>query len=84
VFRYWRLLRLSREEARMLLLDIEWGELRREMSRVEKWRAWAQPKLKLPRGPEPANTVKGIGCGKAILIIGAIIVVCLLGWCLLF
>ncbi len=81
VFNYWRLRRLSRDEARLLLVDTEWSESRRELNRQEKWRVWALPKLKLPSAPEPANDKKGVGCGKAFLIVVGVIFVCFLCWC---
>lgn len=42
-FGYWRLTKLSRDEARMMLLDTSWQEARRELNRQEKWRAWNRP-----------------------------------------
>jgi hypothetical protein len=42
VFWYWRLARLGAAEARMVLLDVQWFESRRELSRQEKWRAWGR------------------------------------------
>ena len=39
-FWYWRLARLTRAEAAMLLLDAGWRDGRRELNRQEKWRAW--------------------------------------------
>jgi hypothetical protein len=41
-FWYWRLARLSGAEARMILLDVQWSESRRELNRQEKWRAWGR------------------------------------------
>ena len=41
-FWYWRLLRLTPDEARMMLLDAGWRESRRELNRLEKWRAWGR------------------------------------------
>ena len=43
VFWYWRLTRLTPEQARMVLLDTEWSESRRELNRQEKWRASRHP-----------------------------------------
>lgn len=37
---YWRLLRLNRDEARMIVLDAGWREGRRELNRQAKWRSW--------------------------------------------
>jgi len=39
-FWYWRLSRLNPGEARLILLDTQWRESRRELNRQEKWRAW--------------------------------------------
>jgi hypothetical protein len=41
-FWYWRLLRLTPVEARMVLFDAGWRESRRELNRIEKWRAWGR------------------------------------------
>lgn len=41
-FWYWRLARMTRDEARMTLLDAGWRETRRELNRQEKWRAWGR------------------------------------------
>jgi hypothetical protein len=51
VFWYWRLTRLGPGEARMVLLDTEWRESRRELNRQEKWRAWGLTR----RRPKPAR-----------------------------
>lgn len=42
LFWYWRLRRLTRDEGRMILQDELWTENRRELSRLETWRAWAK------------------------------------------
>ncbi len=42
----WRLRRLSRDEAGMVLLDAGWDENRRELGRQASWRAWAYGKFK--------------------------------------
>jgi hypothetical protein len=42
IFWYWWLARLSDAEARMILLDVQWNESRRELNRQEKWRAWGR------------------------------------------
>jgi len=81
--RYWRLVRLSRDEARMILLDTEWSDARRELNRQEKWRAWALPKFKLPNAPESIRASK-VGCGKGCLILLFVISACVLFWCVLY
>ncbi len=62
-FWYWHLLRLGRDQARMILVDTQWGEDRREMSRQEKWRGWQKGKiLGKPR--------EKFGCGGWFLALG--------------
>jgi hypothetical protein len=43
VFWYWRLATLNSDEARLMLLDTGWAEVRRELARLETWRAWKRP-----------------------------------------
>ena len=45
VFWYWRLLQLQRDQARMILVDTQWNEDRREFSRQEKWRGRQKGKI---------------------------------------
>ena len=56
-----RLNRLSREEARQLLLDVQWREGRREYARLESWRAAARA-VPVARRPARFRWV-GLGCG---------------------
>jgi hypothetical protein len=44
-FWYWGLLLLGRDQARMIVVDMQWNEDRREMSRQEKWRGWQKGKI---------------------------------------
>lgn len=53
---YWRLHRLTPEEARSSLLDTEWYESRRELNRQEKWRAWAAAKLRPNEALKPIES----------------------------
>ena len=41
----WGLLQLQRDQARMILVDTQWNEDRREMNRQEKWRGHQKGKL---------------------------------------
>lgn len=43
VFWYWRLHRLNADQARLVLIDTGWAEVRREAARQETWRAWGRP-----------------------------------------
>lgn len=63
VFWYWRLLQLQRDQARMILIDTQWGEDRREMNRQEKWRGWQKGAIL------GTNSTK-IGCGGWFLALG--------------
>lgn len=42
-FWYWSLVKLTPDQGQMILLDTQWRDLRREVNRREKWRAWARP-----------------------------------------
>ena len=44
-FWYWGLLLLGRDQARMIVVDVQWNEDRREMNRQEKWRGWQKGKI---------------------------------------
>jgi hypothetical protein len=41
-FWYWHLRTLGPDEAKLILIDTQWSEQRRELNRREKWRAWAK------------------------------------------
>ena len=62
-FWFWRHSTLGREQAKVLLTDIQWAEHRREIDRQEKWRAWMVDKLN--GTAKPAS-----GCGTAFLVVG--------------
>jgi hypothetical protein len=49
VFAYWRLKRISPDEAKMTLLDVSWLETHRERVRVEKWRIWGRKRAESHR-----------------------------------
>jgi hypothetical protein len=61
-FWYWRLHRYTPDEARMVLLDTGWRETRRELARLEAWRAWLRnrrlAKATPTPPPEPVNRSK--------------------------
>ncbi len=44
-FWYWGLLLLGRDQARMIVVDVQWNEDRREMNRQEMWRGWQKGKI---------------------------------------
>jgi len=62
-FWYWGLLLLGRDQARMIVVDVQWSEDRREMSRQEKWRGWQKGRI-LGKAREK------FGCGGWFLAIG--------------
>ena len=80
VFWYWRLARLGPEQARMVLLDAQWREVRPELSRQEKWRAWAAYRGLAPVRPE------GRGCSTYVIgsgvAVGVLALLCMLAFCL--
>jgi hypothetical protein len=81
VFWYWRLARLGPEEARMVLLDAQWRETRPDLSRQEKWRAWAAN-----RGAAPAKPEGKRGCSTYVVAagvaVGVVALLCMLAFCL--
>ena len=82
-FWYWRLARLTRDEARMILLDAEWADNRRELNRQEKWRAWARNrKLKRETRPPPPPAVPRSGCRTWLIFLGVVVGVAVLWFCL--
>jgi hypothetical protein len=62
VFWYWRLARMNRDEARLMLVDGSWATHRRDLNRPEKWRGWMKQKL--------AGTLPKKGCGTYFLVLG--------------
>ncbi len=72
---YLWLLRMNRDEARMVVLDQAWSTARRDYNRPESWRAWQKKKLlgMLPRK----------GCGAWFLVIGVPIILVMIGLFLL-
>lgn len=75
-FWLWRHLALNREQAKMLLQNVQWEEARREIDRQEKWRAWAVAKA---NGTLPARS----GCGTAFLLLGLPAILLVLFWLLM-
>jgi hypothetical protein len=73
-FWYWRLARLSAAEARMMLLDVQWFESRRELNRQEKWRAWGRARSR----PRPAKRRKRRSFLEAAALTFVILIVALL------
>jgi hypothetical protein len=91
VFWYWRLTRLGAGEARMVLLDTQWREARRELNRQEKWRAWGlsrrRPKRaaerRKPTGPRRSFwEALGLTCGMVFVggIVAVVAVIALVRW----
>lgn len=72
-FWFWRHATLGREQAKVLLTDVQWAENRREIDRQESWRAWMVAKQHgtLPR--------RG-GCGTLFLVLGLPAVLVLVYW----
>ena len=62
-FWYWGLLQLRRDQARLILVDTQWAEDRRELDRQEKWRGWQKSRL---LGARRAK----FGCGTVFLAVG--------------
>lgn len=62
-FWFWRHATLGREQAKLLLTDLQWAEHRREIDRQESWRAWMVAKR---NGTLPKRS----GCGTLFLVIG--------------
>ena len=62
-FWYWRLLQLRIDQARMILIDTQWAEDRREFDRQEKWRGWQKGKIL-------GAARKKFGCGGWFLTVG--------------
>ncbi len=75
-FWFWRHSTLGREQAKVLLTDIQWAEHRREIDRQEKWRAWMVDKLN--GTAKPAS-----GCGTAFLVVGLPAILLGLFWLLM-
>lgn len=59
---YLWLLRMNRDEARMVVLDEAWRTSRRDYNRPEAWRGWQKKKL--------LGTLPRKGCGAWFLVIG--------------
>jgi hypothetical protein len=59
---YLWLLRMNRDEARMVVLDEAWKTSRRDYNRPEAWRGWQKKKL--------LGTLPRKGCGAWFLVIG--------------
>ncbi len=75
-FWFWRHHSLGREQAKVLLTDLQWAEHRREIDRQEKWRAWMVDKLN--GTAKPAS-----GCGTAFLVVGLPAILLGLFWLLM-
>ena len=83
VFWQWRLVKLSRDEAEMILLDTVWQETRREVNRQEKWRAAALPRP-TPPTPTVAPTRKSVGCLRPVLWTMGVLVLVVVFWYMVF
>ena len=73
VFWYWRSATLNRDQAKLLLTDMQWQEHRREIDRQEKWRAWMVDKMN-------GTPKRASGCGTAFMVIGLPVILLLLFW----
>jgi len=71
VFWYWHLLQLQRDQARLILVDTQWVEDRRELNRQEKWRGHQKGKI---LGAARAK----FGCGGWFFAIGLPVILLLL------
>ena len=76
VFWFWRHNTLGREQAKLLLMDVQWAEHMREIDRQEKWRAWMVDKLN-------GTTKPRSGCGTAFLVAGLPLILLLAFWLLM-
>jgi len=72
---YLWLLRMNRDEARMVVLDQAWSTARRDYNRPESWRGWQKKKL--------LGTLPRKGCGAWFLMIGVPIILIFIGFLLL-
>jgi hypothetical protein len=72
LFWYWRRLAMSRDEGTLAILDEGWREDRRELARMETWRAWAlyPKKVELRR-----KSLRWMGCLLALVLIVPLAVV---------
>ena len=76
VFWFWRHNTLSREQAKVLLVDVQWAEHLREIDRQEKWRAWMVDKLN-------GTTKPRSGCATAFMVVGLPVILLLVFWLLM-
>ena len=75
-FWFWRHHTLGREQAKMLLTDLQWAEHMREIDRQEKWRAWMVDKLN-------GTTKPRSGCGTLFMVVGLPAILLLVFWLLM-
>lgn len=76
VFWFWRHNTLGREQAKVLLTDVQWAENLREIDRQEKWRAWQVDKLN-------GTTKPRSGWGTAFMAVGLPLILLLVFWLLM-
>ena len=72
---YWWRCTMNREEGGLALTDTGWLENRRELSRMETWRAWA---LNLRKTRERRSGLMGLGCILILVVVVPLILVTLL------
>jgi hypothetical protein len=72
---YLWLLRMNRDEARLVVLDEAWKTARRDYNRPEAWRGWQKKKL--------LGTLPRKGCGAWFLVIGVPLILLFIGYLLL-
>jgi hypothetical protein len=72
-FWFWRHHTLGRDQAKMLLTDLQWAEHLREIDRQEKWRAWMVDKLN-------GTTKPRSGCGTLFMVVGLPAILLLVFW----
>jgi len=77
VFWYWRLQTMNRDQARLILHDTAWSENRRQLSRQEKWRAYAKA---LALGEKPPT--ERLGWGFYLIVVLIVVFVAMLSMCI--
>ncbi len=66
---YWSASKMRPAVARQFLLDLGWGESRRELNRREKWRAWGRGQLAREPFRFPARTILRILAFCAMMLL---------------